>query len=172
MPRRATGVGTEPPIIGEARMQVAELNIGRARHDLDDPRMAGFMDNLARINALAERSPGFVWRYQDASGNATNTKIGGDPRAILNLSVWESVEALERYVFGTLHVRFYARRGQWFAPLAPRPHFVMWPVPVGHRPAVSEALDRLADLERTGPTARVFGWEALAGAAHRDRRCA
>jgi hypothetical protein len=152
-------------------MPIAELNIGRARHDLDDPRMAGFMDNLARINALAERSPGFVWRYQDDSGNATDTKIGGDPRAILNLSVWQTVEDLERYVFGTLHVRFYARRAEWFEPLAPGRHFVMWPVPAGHLPGVDEALARLQELERTGPSARVFGWETLQPAAHRAERC-
>lgn len=153
-------------------MHIAELNIGRARYDLDDPRMAGFMDNLARINAMAERSEGFVWRYQDESGNATDTKIGGDPRAILNMSVWETAEDLERYVFGTVHVRFYARRSEWFDPLAPRPHFVMWPVPAGHRPTVEEALARLAELERAGPGERVFGWEALKLAAHREQRCA
>jgi Domain of unknown function (DUF3291) len=152
-------------------MHIAELNIGRARHDLDDPRMAGFIDNLARINALAERSQGFVWRYQDASGNATDTKIGGDPRAILNMSVWESVEDLQQYVFGTVHARFYARRAEWFEPLAPRSHFVMWPVTVGHLPDIEEALARLAEFERTGPSERVFGWEALKLAAHREQRC-
>jgi Domain of unknown function (DUF3291) len=77
---------------------VAQLNIGRVRHTLDDPRMADFMNNLARVNALAERSPGFVWRYTDASGNATDTRpFADDPRMMVNMSVWESVEALETF---------------------------------------------------------------------------
>src|ERR1051326_6590674 len=54
---------------------IAQLNVGRLRYETDDPRMADFMNNLARINALAERSPGFVWRYTDATGNETD-----DPR--------------------------------------------------------------------------------------------
>ncbi|MEO0999197.1 MAG: DUF3291 domain-containing protein [Pseudomonadota bacterium] len=153
-------------------MPIAELNVGRSAHDLDDPRMAGFMDNLERINALAERSPGFIWRYTDASGNATDTKIGGDPRAILNLSVWETMEDLEAYVFGTVHVQFYARKAEWFEALD-RPHFVMWEVETGHRPTVEEALARLEELRTTGPSARVFGWEALPNAElWKSRRCA
>src|SRR4029077_17544526 len=86
---------------------IAQLNIGRLRHETDDPRMADFMNNLARINALAERSPGFVWRYTDATGNATDTRpYAGDPRMAINMSVWESVEALEKFVWQSVHTRF------------------------------------------------------------------
>lgn len=153
-------------------MHIAELNIGRTAHDLDDPAMAGFVDNLDRINALAERSKGFVWRYQDASGSAIDTKRDGDPREILNLSVWETVEDLEAYVFGTVHARFYARRAEWFAAPAGA-HFVMWPVPEGHIPTVDEALTRLDEYRRTGASDRVFGWEALPNAAlWKEKRCA
>ena len=78
---------------------LAQLNIGRLRHDVGDPRMAEFVDNLALVNGLAERSPGFVWRYQDDSGSAIDTRpFDGDPRMAINLSVWDSVEALERFV--------------------------------------------------------------------------
>ena len=70
---------------------LAELNIGRIKYDIDDPRMAGFTNNLARVNGIAERSPGFIWRYTDESGNATNTRPYADPRIIVNVSVWESV---------------------------------------------------------------------------------
>jgi hypothetical protein len=151
---------------------IAELNIGRIRYDVDDPRMAGFMDNLDQINALAERSKGFVWRYQDASGSAIDTKRDNDPRELLNISVWETAEDLERYVFGTLHARFYARRHDWFE--APKgPHFVMWPTPVGHRPSIDEALERLAVLARSGPTEQAYGWEALPNAQlWMEKRCA
>lgn len=153
-------------------MPVAELNIGRIRHDVDDPRMAGFVDNLDRINALAERSPGFVWRYQDASGAAIETIRDDDPRELLNMSVWETAEDLERYVFGTLHARFYAKRFEWFEPPT-GPHFVMWRVAEGHRPSIDEALARLGDLTRNGPTEDVFGWRALPNAAlWQAKRCA
>ena len=94
---------------------LAQLNIGRLRHDVGDPRMAEFVDNLALVNGLAERSPGFVWRYQDDSGSAIDTRpFDGDPRMAINLSVWDSVEALERFVWQTVHKHFYGHRHQWF----------------------------------------------------------
>ena len=99
-------------------LHVAQLNIGRFRYETDDPRMADFMNNLERINAVAERSPGFVWRYTDATGNATDTRpFDGDPRMAVNLSVWESIEALEKFVWQTVHTRFYARKHEWFDKL-------------------------------------------------------
>ncbi|MEM9012621.1 MAG: DUF3291 domain-containing protein [Pseudomonadota bacterium] len=153
-------------------MPVAELNIGRVRYDVDDPRMAGFVENLDRVNALAERAEGFVWRYQDASGAAIETSRNGDPRELLNLSVWQTMEDLERYVFGTLHVQFYRLKANWFETV-PAPHFVMWPVAEGHLPTIEEALDRLDELKCTGPSDRVFGWEALPNAAlWMKKRCA
>ena len=89
---------------------LAQLNIGRIRYEVNDPRMAGFVDNLASVNAIAERSPGFVWRYTDESGNATSTRpYDGDPMMAVNMSVWENVESLEKYVWQTVHKRFYAQ---------------------------------------------------------------
>jgi hypothetical protein len=94
--------------------QIAQLNIGRFRYRTDDPRMASFMANLDRINALAERSEGFVWRLKDESNNATAIRPANDPNMAVNLSVWESVEALERFVWATVHKQFYNRKGDWF----------------------------------------------------------
>jgi Domain of unknown function (DUF3291) len=93
---------------------LAQLNIGRIRYEIDDPRMADFTNNLALVNGIAERSAGFIWRYIDDSGNATNTRPYDDPRIIVNFSVWESVDALERFVWQTVHKRFYGRRTDWF----------------------------------------------------------
>src|SRR2546425_13362256 len=106
-------------------LHLAQLNIGRIRYPLDDPRMADFVNNLDRVNAIAEHTPGFVWRLQDDSGNATAIHAFDDPRMLLNMSVWESVEALERFVWQTVHKRIYGRRTEWFEPLD-RPHFVLW----------------------------------------------
>ena len=93
---------------------IAQLNIGRFRYPTDDPRMRAFMDNLDRVNAIAERSEGFVWRLKDESNNATAIRPASDPTMAVNLSVWESVEALERFVWATVHKQFYNRKSDWF----------------------------------------------------------
>jgi len=140
---------------------IAQLNIGRFRYPTDDPRMAGFMANLDRINALAERSAGFVWRLRDASNNATAIRPESDPTMAVNLSVWESVEALEGFVWATVHKQFYNRKSDWFEKLA-APHFVMWPISAGHIPDLAEAMARLEHLTARGDTDFAFGWGHLA----------
>ena len=142
---------------------LAQLNIGRFRYPTDDPRMADFMNNLDLVNGLAERSAGFIWRLQDDSGNATNFRPFPDPNMAVNLSVWDSVEALERFVWLTVHKRFYGRRPEWFETLD-GPHFVMWPVTVGHRPSLREAKERLEHLAAHGPSDYAFGWESVPAA--------
>src|SRR6266581_5818310 len=128
--------------MSQPTQHLAQLNIGRLRYELDDPRLADFIDNLARVNANAERSEGFVWRLQDETGNATNIRAFADPRMAVNMSVWESVEALEKYVWQTVHARFYSRKHEWFEKLDGA-YFVLWHVPAGHRPSVEEAIERL-----------------------------
>jgi hypothetical protein len=152
---------------------LAQLNIGRLRYDVGDPRMEEFVDNLALVNGLAERSPGFVWRYQDDSGSAIDTRpFDGDPRMAINLSVWDSVESLERFVWQTVHKRFYGQRHEWFERMDER-YFVMWWVPAGHRPTVQEAIERLRHLQQHGPTDHAFGWESVPSAKlWRASRCA
>ena len=143
---------------------LAQLNIGRLRRELDDPRMADFVDNLARVNAIADRAEGFVWRLQDATGNATSYRpYGDDLRMAINMSVWESVAALERYVWQTVHKRFYGRRHEWFEKLD-GPSFVMWWVPAGSIPALQEAVERLEHLRQHGPSDYAFGWQRLPAA--------
>lgn len=143
-----------------ADVDIAELNIARPRFALEDPRMAGFVDALDRVNDVAERSPGFVWRLTGESGDATSIVLASDPEAIVNLSVWRSVEALQTFVFRTIHRQFLARRAEWFAAAGVET-FVMWPVPRGHRPSLSEADERLAILRRDGSGPRAFGLRAL-----------
>ena len=97
-----------------SKAHLAQLNIGRLRCPTDDPRMADFFNNLDLVNALAERSKGFVWRLKDDSDNATNIRPFDDPNMAVNLSVWESIEALEHFVWQTVHKQFYDRRPEWF----------------------------------------------------------
>lgn len=152
---------------------LAQLNIGRLVAEPGDPRVAEFMEALDRINGLGKRSPGFVWMMEGSgepgTGN-TATKIGGDPRFVSNLTVWDSVEALEQFAFNTLHRVFYGRRAEWFEPLD-GPHFVMWWVPAGHRPTLDEALERLAVLARDGDSDAAFGWAHAVAKGLQARRC-
>jgi hypothetical protein len=137
---------------------LAQFNIARIRYPLDDPRMREFVDNVARVNALANTMAGFVWRLQDDSGHAMNIRVYDDPRILPNLTLWDSVEALERFVWQTVHKKFYGRRDQWFEPLD-GPPLVMWWVAAGHRPTMAEGVKRLERLKAKGPSDGAFGWE-------------
>ncbi len=141
-------------------MHLAQLNVGRIRYPTDDPRMAGFMDNLDRINALAEKSPGFVWRMTGEGNNNMDVTRPDDPGMNYNLSVWRSVEDLEHFVWKTVHVRFYNRKLEWFSQIS-EPHFVMWPIEEGMEPSLDEALVRLETLRREGSSDQAYGWEHL-----------
>ena len=134
---------------------LAQANIARAVAPMDDAAMADFMAQLDTINALAERSPGFVWRLKSDSGNATDIPVTDDPLEILNMSVWETADLLFDYVYRTAHTPVMARRREWFEKPA-RPHMVLWWVAAGHRPSVSEALEKLDLLAKHGLTPDAF----------------
>src|SRR6185369_1921530 len=141
---------------------LAQFNIARVKYPLDDPRMAEFVENVARVNGLAEKIEGFVWRLQDDSGNAMGLTVYDDPRILPNLTVWENVEALERFVWQTLHSRFYGRREEWFERI--ETPLVMWWVSAGHRPSLAEGVERLDRLKAHGPSDHAFGWAQLVAA--------
>ena len=144
------------------RYELAQANVAYALYPHDDPRMADFMARLDEMNETAERSPGFVWRLKDDSNNATNILVTKDPTFLINMSVWQTPEQLEHFVWNTVHKRIYQKKGNWFEPMK-TPHFVMWWIPVGHLPTPVEALARLDHLARHGPSEHAFGWENLAG---------
>jgi hypothetical protein len=152
---------------------IAQVNIGRVRGGRDDPRMADFYGNLARVNALADRMPGFVWRLQDATGeSAMALHWPGDPSMNVNMSVWESAEALGAFVFKTVHRNIYARAHEFFE-VPERPTVALWWVPVGHIPTLEEAKERLDHYVAHGPSEFAFGWADLPEAkAWLERRCA
>ncbi|MEP5732510.1 MAG: DUF3291 domain-containing protein [Sulfitobacter sp.] len=142
-------------------MHLAELNVGRLIAPVDDPRVLDFMDNLDRVNGLAKRMPGFQWMMEGAAGAGnTDAAIGGDAQFIPNISVWENVATLEKFVWGTIHKQFYERRAEWFDVLGAM-HFVMWWVPEGRQPNLEEALARLDHLRENGDSDHAFGWSYL-----------
>jgi hypothetical protein len=139
-----------------AKFQLAQVNIGRLRAPIDHPMIKDFADNLDPINALAEASPGFVWRLTDHDGHdATSMRPFPDHDVINNLSVWESVEDLEQYVYRGRHLDPLRRRREWFLPNT-TPNTVLWWIPAGTVPTVAEAMERLATLTRSGPGPEAF----------------
>lgn len=150
-----TGISVTSP------WHLAQINIGRLKHPVDDPRVGEFMDNLDPINALAEASPGFVWRLQDDSGNATALRGFDDETILPNLSVWESIDALKDYVFKSDHATFLRRRREWFEPMDDLPVLTMWWVPAGHIPTLEEARERVEHLAENGPSDWAFSFRPL-----------
>jgi hypothetical protein len=134
---------------------IAQVNIGRVKAPLEDPRMAGFVARLAEINALAERSAGFIWRLQTPEGDATYLRPYDDDRILINMSVWGSVESVRTYVYQTAHAELLRQRQQWFEPFTGA-SLAMWWVPVGHIPGMGEARKRLEHIEKFGPTQFAF----------------
>jgi hypothetical protein len=136
-------------------VQLADFNIARLRAPLDDPSIADFRDNLDAVNALADRSPGFVWRLQDDHGDATSFDPYGDELLIVNLAVWESVDALADFTYKSGHVEFLRRRREWFeAPT--EPILCLWWIDDGTLPTVEDGVERLAHLRANGPTPHAF----------------
>jgi hypothetical protein len=137
-----------------AKFHLAEVNVGRLKAAIDHPIIKDFADNLDRINALAEGSPGFVWRLKGDGNNATDLAINGDPLFIPNLSVWEDIPSLGAYVYRSGHVEIMRRRREWFEQMDL--YMALWWVPAGHVPTVEEALEKLALIEAHGPTPAAF----------------
>ena len=139
---------------------IAQINVATALYPLDDSRIAGFVAKLGEVNALADASPGFVWRLQSASGNATDIKAAADPNLIVNMSVWAAVEPLFDFVYKTAHRIVMAQRREWFARPAGA-YMAFWWVPAGTVPTVEEGMARLAELDANGPTPRAFTFKTL-----------
>jgi hypothetical protein len=137
---------------------IAQLNIGKFRFPTTDERMAGFMNQLKPINALADNAPGFVWRLQDESGDATAIRAFPDNMLAVNFSVWESIEALFNYVYYSDHAKVLRERKQWFEHMTEH-YMVLWWIPAGRIPTLTEAKDRLEALRRDGPTAYAFNFK-------------
>lgn len=138
-------------------MHLAQFNIGRMTYDLDDPRAADFVRGVDMLNRIAEQAEGFVWKYETETGGVVQDNVDDDPRVLINLTVWDSIEALTHFVFKTLHKHFLMRKAEWFTPLD-RAHFVMWWIPEGHCPNLTEAQGKLEQLRTKGASDAAFDW--------------
>jgi len=134
---------------------LAQINIGRIVDEIDSPAMSGFTNALDTINAVADQAPGFVWRLQTAEGDATAIHVYDDSYILINMSVWESVEALFNYVYASDHTDFFRRRAEWFTRMDV-PHMTLWWVPEGHLPTPEEGKTKLEILREKGATPLAF----------------
>ena len=135
---------------------LAQANIGRFRAPIDTATMEGFRTQLDPINALADRSPGFIWRLQTEDGNATAIRpYADDDLMAINLSLWESLESLQQFVYKSGHVDVLRARKQWFEQIE-GPILVLWWIPAGEIPTVSDVRERLQYLKDHGPTPHAF----------------
>ena len=141
-------------------LHLAQVNIARMRFPLDDPAMREFVALLDEVNALADGSPGFVWRLQTEAGNATYLRPYDDDRILFNMSVWRSVESLRAFTYGGGHADVFRRRREWFEKMD-SPALAMWWIPAGHVPSIDEAKKRLAHLSEHGPSAFAFTFRNL-----------
>ncbi len=141
-----------------AAYHLAQVNIARLRAPLNSPLLADFVAALAPMNALADGSPGFVWRLQTEDGDATALRVFDDDSLIVNMSVWESLEALAAFVYRSTHAGVMRRRREWFEHM--QLYLALWWVPAGHRPGVGEAEARLRHLQTHGPSPHAFTFRA------------
>jgi hypothetical protein len=137
--------------------QLAEINVGRLIAPYGSPPVAEFVASLPQINALADTQPGFVWRLTGEGDDATDIQAFDDPMVAMNLSVWDSLEALAAFVYRSEHRDFMRRRREWFEPPA-EAYMALWWVPAGHRPTPAEGVARLEALRRDGPTSFAFSF--------------
>ncbi|OWW19995.1 DUF3291 domain-containing protein [Noviherbaspirillum denitrificans] len=149
---------------------LAQVNVARALGAIDEPVMAGFVARLDEINALAESSPGFVWRLKTDEGNATALQPYDDARILINLSVWESPEDLKQFVYKSAHAQVMRQRKEWFARFGDA-YMALWWVAPGHIPTIAEAKERLQYLQLNGESEFAFTFAAVSRAPGTIVRC-
>jgi len=134
---------------------IVQINIAQAKESMETETMKGFVDRLDEINALADNSPGFVWRLQTEEGDATTIQAYDDPLLIVNMSVWENIESLKDYVYKSVHVELIRDRSAWFNKMIER-HQALWWIPSGHIPSVDEGKEKLNYLQEHGVSKNAF----------------
>ncbi len=140
-------------------MQLAQVNIAEMIAPINDPIMADFVNNLDRINALAEKSPGFIWRLKGDEGNATAITVFDNLFLIINMSVWKDLDTLFDFTYNTAHVEILKRKKEWFKNM-PRMHMAFWYVNEGHQPTPEEAKERLYYLQEHGESPYAFSFKS------------
>jgi len=138
---------------------LAQVNIARMLAPIDSPVMKDFVDNLDRINKLAENSKGFIWRLRDENDNATSLQVFEDEFIIVNMSIWSSKEALFEFTYSSAHVEIFKRKKEWFSKMKDM-HMALWYVPEGIEPTAEDAKERLEYLNNNGESPYAFTFKS------------
>ncbi|MBT8263592.1 MAG: DUF3291 domain-containing protein [Bacteroidia bacterium] len=142
-------------------MHLAQLNIAEAIASMDSPEMADFVNNIERINTLAESSQGYIWRLTDeGSDNSYSMQLFDSEFIVTNMSIWKDKESLFDFVYNTGHVEIFKRRKEWFHKMA-KSHMVLWYINEGHIPDIEEAKERLRYLREQGESAYAFTFKSM-----------
>ena len=139
------------------KYQLAQINIALAQDSIESGVMKGFVDRLEEINSLADKSPGFVWRLQSEEGDATSFQVFDDSLMLINISVWEDIESLKKFVYKSMHVELIQDREAWFHKMV-KAHQALWWVPYGHIPSIEEGKEKLDYLQQNGPSKTAFSF--------------
>ena len=144
---------------------IAQYNIATLKYDLEDEKVADFVNNLDRINDLGEKSEGFVWRLKgdgfDANEGATSIKVYDDPRIIVNYTVWKSIAELKKFAYNSDHMKIFLKRKKWFKTMTNKTNFkhslvLWWIKDTDPIPPPQEGKKRLELLNKNGPTPDAF----------------
>lgn len=137
------------------KYQLAQLNLAKFRLPIEDPVNADFVNNLDAVNAIAEAHPGFVWRLKGEGNDAMDLQAYDDPKIISNLSIWTDLESLLDFVYKEdAHKNIMRRRREWFDKM--EFFLVLWWVEAGQIPTLTQSIEKLELLEKTGPSAEAF----------------
>ncbi len=134
---------------------IAQINIAKAKAEMESEIMTGFVSRLDEINKMADDADGFVWRLQTEEGDSTAIRVFDDSDLIINISVWQSIETLKHFVYKTSHVELIRDRDAWFNKMI-ESHQALWWIPEGHIPTVEEGKQRLSAIQQNGPTEKAF----------------
>jgi hypothetical protein len=145
--------------LGHSNWHLAEFNFAKAVAPMEDPLLADFVAASPDVNAIADASPGFIWRFQPEGTETFNIRPFEDQSIYITLSVWESPQALKDFVYKSAHSHSLKRRKEWFVPM--EPHLVMWWIKAGHIPTVDEAKERLELLKKNGPSGNAFDFSKV-----------
>jgi len=137
------------------KYHLAQINIALAKAEMDTEIMEGFVSRLAEINETADNAEGFVWRLQTEDGDSTAIRVFDEPLLLVNMSVWENIEALKDFVYKSAHVELIRDRQEWFHKYIDA-HQALWWIPAGHIPTIEEAKEKLETIQKQGPTALAF----------------
>ncbi|WP_276165932.1 DUF3291 domain-containing protein [Zobellia alginiliquefaciens] len=137
---------------------LSQVNIARMLAPIDDPIMADFVSDLDRINGIADKSTGFVWRLKGEDDNATALRVFEDDFLIINMSVWTTKEALFNFTYASQHAGVMMKKKKWFHAMSDM-HMCLWYTKEGHIPTPAEAKERLKYLNEHGESPYAFSFK-------------